>query len=162
MRQVIVRLGAFLLLCLGVTGLRAQEVIPVSGGNASGSGGSASYTIGQIFYTTFIGSDGSLADGVQQPFEIQVLNGVEESKEMRLNYTTFPNPTNGFLTLRIDNYDLQHLSYQLYDIKGKLIENKKVSSSETHIFMGNLLAATYFLKLTDHQKEVKSFKIIKF
>ena len=41
---------AFLLLGLG--GLHAQEALPATGGEATGAGGSSSYTVGQVVYTT--------------------------------------------------------------------------------------------------------------
>ena len=37
-----------------------------SGGDASGIGGSSSYSIGQVFYSNYIGLNGSEAQGVQQ------------------------------------------------------------------------------------------------
>ena len=43
----------------------AQEVKPASGGNASGSGGSASYSVGQVFYTAPNGAGGSSGLGIQ-------------------------------------------------------------------------------------------------
>ena len=64
--------------------LCAQEAIPVSGGEATGSNGSGSYTVGQVFYTTYLAPDlfftdditktGSVSQGVQQPFELQTLS----------------------------------------------------------------------------------------
>jgi len=39
-----VKISALLLLCVGLTGLQAQNAIPASGGNASGGGGTASYS----------------------------------------------------------------------------------------------------------------------
>ncbi len=46
---------AFLLI-IAVTDLHAQQVIPAAGGNATGTGGKASYSIGQIVYPTNKGS----------------------------------------------------------------------------------------------------------
>lgn len=70
MRNKKLKLSALLLLGLGLTGLQAQESVNATGGNASGSGGSASYSVGQVVYTTNTGTNGTVAQGVQQPFEI--------------------------------------------------------------------------------------------
>ncbi len=51
----------------------AQEVIPASGGNATGSGGSVSYSAGQVFYLTHEGTTGSVNEGAQQPYEISAI-----------------------------------------------------------------------------------------
>jgi hypothetical protein len=56
-------------------GLTMQNTIPAAGGNAKGSGGSASFTVGQIFYTKLSGTNGSVVQGIQQPHEISMPNG---------------------------------------------------------------------------------------
>jgi Secretion system C-terminal sorting domain len=161
MKQKKARLCAALLLVMGLTGLHAQQAIPVAGGNASGSGGSVSYSVGQVVYTTNTGTNGSVAQGVQQPFEISVITGLEQANWINVICSVYPNPTADFLTLKVENYDKENLSYQLYDINGKLLENKKLNGTETGIVMSNLVPATYFLKVTQNTKEVKIFKIIK-
>ena len=107
------------------------------------------------------GSNGSVAQGVQQPFEISVVTGLEEAKGINLSVSAYPNPTTDFLNLKVGNYDNTNLSYQLFDISGKLLETKKLVGNQTNIVMSNLVPATYFVKVTDGNKEVKTFKIIK-
>lgn len=155
------KLSAVLLLGLTLIELPAQETIPASGGNASGSAGTISYTVGQVVYTTNTGTNGSVAQGVQQPYEISVVSGVEQVKDINLIFLAFPNPTTNFLTLKVENYDNKNFSYQIYDINGKLLENKKLTGNENTISMANFIPATYFLKIPDNNKEVKTFKIIK-
>lgn len=151
--------------------LMAQETIPATGGNASGSGGTVSYSVGQVVYTTNTGTNGSVAQGVQQPFEISVVTGIEQTA-INLAISAYPNPTTDYLVLKIENYDNGNLSYQLFDMQGKLLENKKVTGNETSIDMSKLVPATYFVKVyavgrndrtgvTEGNKEVKTFKIIK-
>ena len=141
--------------------IEAQTAIPASGGNATGSGGSISYTIGQIVYTTVSNSNGSVAQGVQQPFEISEITGVEEAKNITLQCFAYPNPTADYLTLNVKDYSFSTLKFQLYDINGKLLETQKVESNETTIDLKNLVPAIYFLKVTDNNRELKTFKIIK-
>ena len=156
-----VPLSAILLLGLGLTGLHAQEAILATGANALGSGGSASYSIGQLVYTTNTGTTGSVAQGVQQPFEISVVSGIEEAKDITIQCLAYPNPATDFVKLKVENYQSGNLTYQLYDISGKLLENKKVEANEVSISMENLVPNIYFLKVFDNKKEVKTFKIIK-
>ena len=78
------KLSIVLLLGIGLTVLQAQNTIPASGGNATGTGGSVSYTVGQIVYTKSAGSNGSSAQGVQQPYEISVPTALEEAKGISL------------------------------------------------------------------------------
>ncbi len=153
---------SLLMLFLGLVGLSAQEVIPASGGNASGSGGSASYTVGQLMYRTNIGANGSVAEGVQQPYEISTVTGIEEILGIDLISSVYPNPTADFLTLRVEGYDNMDLFYQLFDISGRLLDNNKVKEYETMINMVRFTAGTYFLKITDNKQDLKTFKIIKY
>ena len=162
MRHKKLKLSAVLLLGLGLTGLQAQTAVPATGSNASGSGGTVSYSVGQVVCTTNTGgSNGSVAQGVQQPFEISVVTGLEEAKGINLSVSAYPNPTTDFLNLKVGNYDNTNLSYQLFDISGKLLETKKLEGNQTNIVMSNLVPAIYFVKVTDGNKEVKTFKIIK-
>jgi len=101
-----------LLLGLGLTGLHAQEALPATGGNVSGSGGSVSYSVGQVVYKTHTGTSGTMAQGVQQPFEISVVNGIEEANGISLELSVFPNPVTDFIRLRIDKFEVQQVSYQ--------------------------------------------------
>lgn len=156
--------NAVVSLGLGLTGLRAQESVNATGGNASGSGGSASYSVGQIVYTTHTGTNGSVAEGVQQPYEISVVTGIEEAKGINLSVSAYPNPTTDFLILEVDastTLSIQTLSYQLFDIQGKLLQSEKITGNQTSIVISNLIPATYVVKVIQDNKEVKVFKIIK-
>ena len=81
----------------------AQQTVPASGGDAVGSGGSSSYTVGQVMYTTNTGANGSVAQGIQQPYEISTLVGLEVT-DINLELTAYPNPTNNVIHLSIGNY----------------------------------------------------------
>jgi len=158
------KFSALLLLGLGLTGLQAQESVNATGGNASGSGGTVSYSVGQVVYTTNIGTNGSVAQGVQQPYEISVVTGLEEAKGINLTVSAYPNPTTDYLTLEVDastTLSIQSMAYQLYDMQGKLLQNEKITSNQASIVMSNLVPATYFVKVIQGNKEVKTFKIIK-
>ena len=162
-RRMVKVLGvATLLACMfSLSTVSAQESVNATGGNASGSGGSASYSVGQVVYTTNTGTNGSVAQGVQQPFEISVVTGLEEAKGINLSVTAYPNPTTDYLTLSIGEFEISNLSYQLYDMNGKLLQSEKITGNQTSIVMSNLVPATYFIKVIQNNKEVKTFKIIK-
>ena len=159
MRHKRLKLSAVLLLGLGLTGLQAQTSINATGGDASGSGGSASYSVGQVVYTTNTGTNGSVAQGVQQAYEIFTV-GIKET-ELNIFLTVFPNPTTDYLTLSISEFEISNLTYQLYDISGKLLQSEKITGNQTSIVMSNLVPANYFVKVIQGNKEVKTIKIIK-
>ncbi|MBP1673430.1 MAG: Protein of unknown function precursor [Bacteroidetes bacterium] len=140
----------------------AQTSTNTSGGNGSGNGGTVSFTVGQVSYHTLKASNGSVAEGVQQPFEISVLSVLEEMDQILLHIQTYPNPTTDFLSLSISNMEITDLSYQLFDIQGKMVLNEKIHNALTSINMGDLVPSTYILKVIQNNKELKTFKIIKY
>ena len=78
------KIKAFFLLGLGLTGLQAQTSVNTIGGNASGSGGSASYSVGQVVYQAHSGTNASIIEGVQQPYEILVVTQIEKVKGIEM------------------------------------------------------------------------------
>jgi hypothetical protein len=145
-------------LLFGLGDLHAQESTPTSGGEATGTGGTLSYTVGQVIYTKNTGTNGSLTQGVQQPYEISTTAGIKETT-INLELSVYPNPTTDYLTLKVEDYT--ELNYQLCDLQGKVIQNKKVSSTSMSINIEHLPKAIYFLNVTKSNQTIKTFKIIK-
>jgi Secretion system C-terminal sorting domain len=143
-----------------VSKTQAQQSTNSSGGNATGSGGKVSYSVGQIVYTSTAGSGGSASQGVQQPYEIFTL-GIDDFSNINLTMIVYPNPTTTLVNLKIENYTLDNLAYNLFDMRGRQIATKKITQDETQIQMENLASATYFLNVLDNNKLLKTFKIIK-
>ena len=138
----------------------AQQSLNAAGGDATGSNGKISYTIGQIDYVSATGSNGSVSQGVQQPFEIFTL-GTDDFPTIILQAIVYPNPTSSNINLIIENYSIDNLHYNLYDIQGRSIANQKITQQGTNITMENLQSANYFLQVFDNNKTLKTFKIIK-
>jgi hypothetical protein len=97
---------------------------------------------------------------VQQAYEIFTV-GIKET-ELNISLSVFPNPTADNLTLQISDYNNEKLSYQLFDMQGKLLNNGQVTAQQTQINTASLPAATYFINVVNQEnKKVQSFKIIK-
>ena len=148
------------LLSFFLTELKAQESTNTTGGNSSGSGGTVSYTIGQGVYTAVSNANGSMNQGVQQPFEFYI-TGTNIIKNISLVCSAFPNPTSSAVTLKIDNQNFDKLSLQLYDLSGKLLIQQKINGNQTPIQMEEFANAIYFLKVIDNSAILQTFKIIK-
>lgn len=153
------KLFTTLLLGLAFSTGYAQEATNTSSGNALGNGGTMAYSIGQVVYTTNNGTGGSVNQGIQQPYEILTV-GIKETV-LNISLTLFPNPTANNLTLQVQNFTNEELSYQLLDIQGKFLESKQVAGSQTQINMSALPSATYLLNVIEKNKKVQTFKIIK-
>ncbi|MBR5983394.1 MAG: T9SS type A sorting domain-containing protein [Bacteroidales bacterium] len=150
-----------LLFVLSGTAVFAQNAVPASGGNANGSSGSVSYTVGQPFYSANVGTSGQVSEGVQQAYEIYDVTEVQNPISANISLSAFPNPTSDYLTLLIDGDFINDLDYAMYDITGKEIMQMQISSSETSIDMQSLPPATYFVRVTKGKNEVKTFKVVK-
>ncbi|NPA35753.1 MAG: T9SS type A sorting domain-containing protein [Chlorobi bacterium] len=154
------KLIILIILIFGTAELKSQNYVPVSGGESTGSGGTVSYTVGQLFYNTIISSDGVVNEGVQQPVEMFVSTG-DAKPEITLNISVFPNPANEFLILKVESNRINDMYYRLFDIKGTLLKTKKITNTETTINISMLNPSVYFLKVLHDDGEEKIFKIIK-
>lgn len=146
---------------LGISSCLAQQATVASGGNASGTTGSVSYSVGLVVYSTNTGSTGSVAQGVQQPYEISEVLSSPDFSELVKDLKIFPNPTTDLLTLSMSNATNLALDYQMVDMNGKVLLSQKSIGNETNITVSSFPSAIYFLRITNQNKEVKTFKIIK-
>ncbi len=143
----------------------AQNAVVANGGNATGSGGSFSYSVGQIAYNFSTIANGSVSEGVQQPFEISTL-GTDNFSNIVLEMFVYPNPTTSSITLKIADLDFENLKYQIIDLSGKQIVSARILDLETQISLENLNASIYFVNVIARNeaisgKTIKTFKIIK-
>ena len=142
--------------------LYGQVAVTPSGGNVRSQSGSFSYTVGQVFYNSVSSASSVISEGVQQPWEITVISGIPEAYGISLNVLAFPNPVVDYLTLKMDGYNPEGITYQLFDMSGKLLESKAVYGPETRISMASKHPATYILRVVDKHREIKAFRIVKF
>lgn len=138
----------------------AQQQPVSSGGNATSSSGSVSYSVGQFAYQYTNGSSGSVNEGVQQSFEVSSTLGTE-NLDIHLEMQVYPNPVAEFLTLRISNHLLKKVNYRLYDVSGKLLKETSIKTNETQISFENYPKSSYLLQVFEADKILKIFKIIK-
>lgn len=153
------KLSTFLI--LGIIGLlHAQQGNVAAGGDATGVGGSVSYSVGQVNYTQVNGSGNSVLQGVQQPYEISVINGINESG-IDLNLNVYPNPTASILKLSTSHSE-KNLSCKLMDVSGKIISQQLITEELTQFAMDKLPNGIYTLSVYKRNADVvKTFKIIK-
>lgn len=154
------KIRVLLLLIFGLSRLYAQEAIPASGGEASGNNATVSYSVGQLVITTNTDANGSVSHGVEQPFEISIVLGIEQNL-INLSFVVFPNPATDLLTIQNKSDFKNNISYQIYDINGRLLESKKLTGENTTISTSNLAVSSYFIKILQSNKVIKIFKILK-
>jgi len=141
--------------------IQAQHAFPVAGGNAWGSGGSVSFTVGQVFSANLSAPVGSISQGVQQPYEISAVTDIEEAAAISLRFSAYPNPAGDFLILEMEGEWASSCILKLYDINGNILQNLKVVNPQIRVDMSRYIPAVYFLKVVEGQKELKVFRIVK-
>ena len=158
------RIEVLLIFVYSVFPTNGQGVVIASGNNALSAGGSVSYTVGQLFYTTSDGTDGSVIQGAQQPFEISTLTELDEAKYVTLTCIAYPNPTKNFIQLKMNDFKTfsnKSIKYQLVDLNGKIICTNTLDADVTNIDISGYSTSTYVLKLIQNNKQLKTFKITK-
>ena len=137
----------------------SQENTVTTGGDATGAGGSVSYSIGQIDYTSNTSATGNVNQGVQQPFELFIeVVGLEALQS--LNISAYPNPTNEYLILTLTD-PAKEMHYQLRDMTGRIIIDGGFSGGEAKIDMRPMAAGSYMLSINKGYVALESVKIIK-
>ena len=149
------------LFCLCFIVAQGQETIPATGGTAKGAGGSVTYTVGQIADSVATGTNGFIIQGVQQPYEISTVTAIEDTEDITLEYSLYPNPTEGTIRLVIKSFNEGDFRFQLYNLNGTILQEKKVIDEETEISLEIHKSAVYFLRVIRDNREVKVFKIVK-
>lgn len=142
--------------CIAINYLNAQQNTLSSGNTISGSGGSASYSVGQIADDFLSEGIVSVNEGLQQPIELITLSLLDFQTT---SITAIPNPTTDFITLTVENsFDG---NFVLHDIQGKRIQDKKINEIQNLIDFRNLSSGMYLLNVYSNSVLKKQFKIIK-
>lgn len=150
----------FLFLNLSI-GAFSQESINSTGGTATGSGGTTSYSVGQVVYTTKSSASGTLTEGVQQTYTVIDSTGSAGELVIDLEMKVFPNPTLDLVQLTIADFDDEALSYVLMDASSKELLRNSVVSQTTILDFLNFESGVYILHVNDTAGRSKIFKIIK-
>jgi hypothetical protein len=120
----------------------SQNAITFSGGKATGSGGAARYTVGQVFYSTNTSTTGAVSQSLQQAFDFQTLSNPELTT-LKVTAVTYPNLTKDCLLLKITDTAINNLRYTLFDVNGKAIASGSITESSTQIQMKQLYTSAY-------------------
>ena len=149
----------FALWMMAMQTIEAQSDVVPMGGTATGDGGTVTYTIGQIAVQSYEESGVIISEGVQQPYEIQII-GIDNYPGITLNAVVFPNPTNGNVQLTMNNVQLEG-EVKVFDMNGKFLFVKKIEGENTEIPMSELAAGTYFVNVVSEKQVLKTFKVVK-
>ncbi len=153
-------LAILLMLIPAVSIVSAQEVVSSNGDSQSAAGYEVSWTVGEAVIETMIGGTNTLTQGFHQTR--LTVTAVTDLLYPGLEIKVFPNPTQEFITIRFSEY-IEDTRYSLYDLRGKLIENKLINSADTEIDLKKYASGQYILKLTNKSRQpIQTFQVIKY
>jgi hypothetical protein len=135
-----------------------QNALSAAGGHFKTSGGSTSFTVGQVAYVLKNGTGSYLNEGVQQVYTKKT-TPIEELvylKEVQL----YPNPTQETMTLILSSKEDIQVRYTIMDYLGKEIRNGNILSEKSEISLRDLPSGNYFISLKS-KKEIRIFKMVK-
>jgi hypothetical protein len=132
------------------------DVVPIQGDSYSNASADINFMIGEAMIK--IGTDGTndLIQGFHQTNWI--FAGLEDHSRS-YEATIFLNPTSEVLNIRTSTFE--NVRHILYDTKGKLILQDKLSSEQTTIQVSQLAKGSYSIVLNNHTRNLKIFKLIK-
>jgi len=150
-----------LLLILCFKGVVAQSSVCSIGGDISGADGSVAYSIGQTFFQTYNSSDHSIYQGVQQPYEISVITGVEVMNGTDSYVNIYPNPVTDCLSIMFSDDNKQDLHFVLYNMQGQELFASGLYNTHIRVEMDSYAPGLYFIKVMSEGKTIKTFKVVK-
>ena len=149
-----------LILILAGSVVSAQQVVSSNGDSQIAASFEVSWTVGEPVIETFTDGSNVLTQGFHQTTII--IDAVSELLYPGIEIKVFPNPTPDIITIQFSEY-IEDARYWLYDLRGKLLENKLINSTDTEINMKRYASGQYILKLTDKSRHtIQTFRVVKY
>ena len=106
------------------------------------------YAVGPTFYGVYQNRKVNSVDETTTVYD-GTLSTVESDLENK-NIKIFPNPTSDFIAIQIGGLNLQDLNIEMYDMQGKLIQEKTLKSGQTigYFDIQTLYSGTYLIKIS--------------
>lgn len=89
-------------------------------------------------------------------------NGLSSLFENESNFSIYPNPSNEFVAVQVNDIVENNLDIELYDATGKLVRNAQIAQGSTiwYLDVRTLYSGQYQLKITDGQSFIMKKVII--
>lgn len=143
--------------------INAQQSFVTTGSVLNGSGGNASISTGQLLCSTISALDGTsvYSFGVQQTY---IVSQPTENIQLIVSanaYSIFPNPTTDRFIVRNLSVNSENAVATLYDAIGNKLTTRSITKADTEFLVSFYAKGIYFLKITQLDKTIQLFKIIK-
>ncbi len=152
------RTPLLVVLLLAALHTRAQHAAATSGGDATGTGGTVNWTLGQPAYEPTTAPGGSVYCGVQQPYEWLVTATPGHSAP---TVALWPNPAAEGITLQWTSATQGPARYTVHAADGALVGEGRFEGSTAHLALGHLSAGTYTVQVFQSEERTTTLTVIK-
>jgi len=146
---------------LVVSKICAQHNLLTAAAGIADAGGTVEYSVGQLTFHLVSGDDGSLMEGVQQPWEIQIMPGFSELPGVGLKCSLYPNPATTFITLEITGREPAGMECRISDMNGRILKNVPIHHTITTIAADDLPGPSCLVTLIENNLPLITYKLIK-
>ena len=83
------------------------------------------------------------------------ISGINSKIPKKTLCQVYPNPATDVLFVKVESYHTSKYFYQLFDLNGKVVQNRVFEEKETVIHVGHLKPAAYILNIYSIEENVK-------
>ncbi len=152
-----------LFLFLGTSAVFGQSLTPwlisTAGSHDDSSGGTLSWSVGELAITTLEGDEHMITQGFHQgSLDIETTYKMADT-DYELH--TYPNPARDYVTIEVNHDSYEHLHFTLLDIHGSKLKGDHLKGYTTRLSVQSLNSGIYFLNIADQNTIIQTFRITK-
>ena len=150
---------ALILLLIGANNTISQEVISAAGNYNESNTGSVSWVLGEVIQSNMatLSNENNIEEASQNTNNSSSLT----KNELKIEYSIYPNPFTDYISISIENDDINTYKLNIYNIQGKLISTKSLNQGSTLIPTKELAVGSYLAQIQSEEYNTEAFKIIK-
>jgi hypothetical protein len=144
--------------CMALLSSAQSAVVPL-GGDATGPGGSVSFTLGQLADEHPASAAGNVQEGVQQPY----VDGSTLITERRgiIDVNVSPTVTADQVTVQLPNMMGHRWSVTVFDVHGCVVVQRSLKDTRTDLSLAHLASGVYQMLIQEDVRAVRTFTIIR-
>ena len=136
------------------------QVFGTYGGSSDVSDGyNITFSAGQTFYKSYENDNFSITEGLNQA--IYTVTAIYDNIFSTIKLSVYPNPSDGLINIQHNSNKDLILNISVTDLTGKILYVNEFSEKLMQINLTDLSKNVYFLNITNQQKIIKTFKIVK-
>jgi hypothetical protein len=159
MKRLIFTVGLGLAVFTANAQTTSPELVSSAGDSFNNTSYQLDWSIGELQTETYAGSQNTLTQGFHQG--TYIITGIDENPLLKFSVTAFPNPASEFIMLKVKSEKFNEMQYTITDLSGKVLQTGKLLNETKQINFANYAVGTYFISVSQNDRRVQSFQVIK-